>query len=116
MKMDQKVKKFLDDLEAVVPEKAKMITALRKMILQIMPKAEEVIMYGGIVYKTDRLLCGLFTRKNHISIEFGRGSEMDDPYSVLEGKGKERRHIKISTYKDIEEKKVQYYINKSWHL
>lgn len=116
MKIDQKVKQFLDDLEEFVPEKAKIIKALRKMILQIMPKTEEVMMYGGIVYKTDKLLCGLFTRKNHISIEFGKGSEMDDPYSVLEGTGKERRHIKISAYRDIEEKKVQYYVNKLWHL
>lgn len=114
--MDQKVKQFLDDLEEFVPEKANIITALRKMVLQIMPKAEEVMMYGGIVYKNDKLLCGLFTRKKHISIEFGNGSEMDDPYSVLEGKGKERRHIKISRYRDIKEKKVQYYINTLWHL
>ena len=80
--MDQKVKQFLDDLESFMPDKAEIITELRKIALQIMPEALEIMMYGGIVYKTDRLLCGLFARKKHISIEFEKGTEMDDPYSV----------------------------------
>ncbi|MBI5042909.1 MAG: DUF1801 domain-containing protein [Nitrospirae bacterium] len=114
--MDQSVKQFLDDLEAFMPEKAKIIIALRKIVLQVIPEATEVMMYGGIVYKTNRLLCGLFARKNHITVEFEKEREIDDPYLILEGKGKERRHIKISTYEDIKEKKIRYYIDKSCHL
>jgi hypothetical protein len=41
---------------------------------------------------------------------------MDDPYLVLEGKGKERRHIIISNFNDIEDKKVKYYIEQSINL
>ncbi|MFH0975391.1 MAG: DUF1801 domain-containing protein [Spirochaetota bacterium] len=109
--MDKDVKRFIQDLEAFMPEEAKMITVLRKIILKIIPEASEVIMYGGIVYKTDFLLCGIFQRKKYISIEFGNGSMMDDPYSVLEGNGKERRHIKIFGYEEIEKKKVKYYLS-----
>ena len=114
--MDKNVKQFLNDLKSFMPEKAKIIIALRKIVLQVIPEATEVMMYGGIVYKTDRLLCGLFTRKKHITIEFGNGSLMDDPYSVLEGTGKERRHIKIFNFNDIKEKKIKYYIESSCHL
>lgn len=70
-------------------------------------------MYGGLIYKTDKLLWGLFIRQNHITIEFGYGANLEDPCGILEGKGKERRHIKLSTYNDINEKKVAYYISKS---
>lgn len=114
--MDQKVKQFLDNLELFVPEKEKIISALRKIVIETIPEVAEVMMYGGIVYKTDRLLCGLFARKKHITVEFGKGAEMDDPYLVLEGKGKGRRHIIISNFNDVEDKKVKYYIEQSINL
>jgi hypothetical protein len=46
MKMDQKVKQFLDNLELFVPEKVKIISALRKIVIETIPEATEVMMYG----------------------------------------------------------------------
>lgn len=114
--MNPKISEYIDDIKDFQPEKAKILLALRKIILKKDPEIFEVIMYGGLVYKTNKLLWGLFVRKIHVTLEFGEGSKMDDPYSVLEGKGKEgRRHIKLLTYDDIEIKKVKHYIDKSYH-
>ena len=33
-------------------------------------------------------------KKKHISVEFDRGSGMQDPNNFLEGSGKNRRHLK----------------------
>lgn len=43
-------------------------------------------------------------------MEFGRGAEMANPYGLLEGKGKGRRHLKLHTLEDIENKHLTDYL------
>ena len=70
----------------------------------------------GIVFLTDnRLICGIFVRKNHISIEFSMGNEIQDADGFLEGSGKYRRHIKLFELKDMKNKKVKYYFKQSFN-
>ena len=85
------------------------------MISTIYPNAEEEIKYGGLLFIIDkRLFCGIFIRKNHISIEFERGAEMRDLANFLEGSGTNRRHLKTFQQEDIKSKKVEYYIRQSF--
>ena len=58
--------------------------------------------------------CGVFAYTQHTSIEFGRGCEFTDPYRVLEGSGKLRRHIKVHTRSDIVTKRVHTYIRQAY--
>ncbi len=90
---------------------------LRKIVLKIKPNAKEEIKYRGLVFVIDaKLICGIFIRKNHISVEFSFGARMPDPDNFLEGSGKYRRHIKIFQQEDIKNKKVEYYIKQSFKL
>jgi len=73
-------------------------------------------MYGGIIFLSDRPFCGLFVRKEHITVEFDRGAEMDDPKGLLEGSGKHRRHLKVHSYNDIKQKQAEFYIAQSFGL
>jgi hypothetical protein len=41
------------------------------------------------------LCCGAFSR--HVGIEFWRGSTIPDPHGLLEGTGKNLRHVKVRT-------------------
>jgi len=43
-------------------------------------------------------------------LEFSNGYLFDDPKSLLEGKGKYRRHLKLRSLDDIETKKVDYFM------
>jgi len=43
-------------------------------------------------------------------VEFGRGAEMADPHGLLEGKGKGRRHLKLHTLEDVENKHLADYL------
>ena len=93
------------------------LVSLRELLLRIAPNAKEEIKYGGLVFLSDkRLFCGIFIRKNHISVEFDRGAEMQDPDNSLEGGGTNRRHLKILQKEDIENKKTEYYIRQSFAL
>ena len=114
--MDTKIEQFLADLDSAMPEKAKIIRFLRQKILKLKPDLIETIMYGGIIFKdSKKLLWGIFARKNHITIEFGNGSILNDIYNALEGNGTKegRRHIKIENVEDVKKKHVEEYLKQS---
>jgi len=85
-------------------------------VLEIAPKSEEKMMYGGIVFISDRMFCGIFLRKKYVTVEFDRGYEMNNTQKHLEGRGKYRRHLKIYTKEDIKKKKAKDYILESYNL
>ena len=81
-------------------------------IFEICPGAGRRSMYGGIVFEQEpgnvkTMVCGHFTYTNHVSLEFSNGYKLNDPHRVLEGKGKYRRHIKLTQQSDIEDKHVR---------
>ncbi len=68
------IEKLLADFDLMNPELAPVIRTLREMVLEIAPDAEEKVMYGGLIYQIPgRIFCGLFMRKQHVSVEFDRG-------------------------------------------
>ncbi len=76
-------------------------------------------MYGGIVIERElgvhnTMVCWHFVYKTHVSLEFGDGYRFSDPESVLEGKGKYRRHIKMTSPADIESKFVRAMIEQAF--
>ncbi|MDA3941242.1 MAG: DUF1801 domain-containing protein [Spirochaetia bacterium] len=109
----EQVQKFLEDIMMINSEKFKILQKLRKIVFSNYPKTNERIMYGGIMFSFENDFGGLFVRKNHISFEFVFGVYMDDPHNILEGTGKLRRHIKIRTLTDIEDKKVDSFVKQS---
>ena len=117
MEANPRIDNFIQDLMFTDKDKGEILVSLRELLPKIAPNAKEEIKYGGLVFLSDkRLFCGIFIRKNHISIEFDRGAEMQDPDNFLEGSGTNRRHLKIFQKEDIKNKKVEYYIKQSFTL
>ena len=117
MKANPEIDSFIQDILSVDKEKGNMLISLRKKVLEIESGAKEEIKYGGLVFMIDtRLICGIFIRKNHISLEFSSGAMMHDPDDFLEGTGKSRKHLKIIKQDDIKNKKPEYYIRQSFEL
>ena len=110
---NEKVQKFLDEIMMFDPEKFKIMQNLRKIVFSNYPMTNERIMYGGIMFSIEEDYGGLFIRKNHISFEFISGAFMNDPDKILEGTGKLRRHLKIKSFADIEDKKVDFFVKQS---
>ncbi len=82
------------------------------IIEEVCPGAGRRSMYGGIVFELEpgnpkTMVCGHFVYKNHVSLEFTKGHELRDPECVLEGNGKYRRHIKLTSQSDLSEKIVR---------
>ncbi len=108
---NSRVQTFLDEMNETFPEKYEILQRVRKMVLTKYPATTEEIKYGGIVFLDDEhLFSGLFVRKEHVSLEFVHGSDLNDPDKNLEGTGKLRRHIKLRSSDDIDNKKALFYI------
>lgn len=92
---------------------------LDEIIEEVCPGAGRRSMYGGIVFESvagnpKTMVCGHFIYKNHVSLEFSNGYQLRDPEGVLEGKGKYRRHIKLTSQSDIGDKFVRSMIEQAF--
>lgn len=82
----------------------------RQLIQDVAQGAEESVKYGGVLFAAPAPFCGLFAYKGHVSLEFGRGCDLTDTHGSLEGAGKFRRHIKLTSVADLESKRVRDYV------
>lgn len=111
----KEVQDFLEEILATAEEKSSILKELREMVFTNFEETNEKIMYGGIMFSNqrDENWGGIFAYKNHVSFEFTEGFKLQDPNNILDGAGKKRRHIKIKSLADIEEKKVESFIKET---
>jgi hypothetical protein len=50
MERNPKINQLLEDFELISPKLANIVCSLRSIVLEVVPKSEEKIMYGGIVF------------------------------------------------------------------
>lgn len=106
---DNRVTKLLEDIRLLDPERFELVQALREIILGLDSISEEV-KYGGFLFSANEPFCGVFSYAKHVSLEFSAGASLPDKFCVLEGQGKFRRHIKLSSAQDISGKHVRDYL------
>lgn len=112
----QTVQAFLDALVLLDPQKHGIVMQLRAKVKHLEPTIEERMMYGGIMLFLEEDLGGIFVYKNHVSFEFGKGYKFDDPYGLLLGGGKYRRHVKIKSSQDLAFIKIDSFLNQMLSL
>ena len=110
---NEKVQKFLEEIMMFSDEQFNILQKLREIVFKILPKTNERMMYGGIMFALENDFGGVFVSKNHISFEFSNGFTFKDPDKLLEGKGKFRRHLKIKSLLDVNNKKVEYFVKQA---
>ena len=110
---DGRVEHLLSDLRLTNQTGYDLVQEVRKAVYSAVPRASECVMYGGFMFAATAKFCGVFAYTEHVSIEFGRGCDLEDPHRVLEGSGKLRRHIKVHTLADIKAKHVRAYITQA---
>ena len=74
--------------------------AVREVIRGIAPELHMVKRWGMPWLAGNDLvvLPGRFS--HHVGVEFWRGTELSDPHHLLEGTGKDLRHVKLRTVRD----------------
>ena len=91
--------------DEVPPELQDIARSLRAIVASACPRAGEVIKWGIPVYELDgdksRGVCAIYAAKKHVNLQFYKGAHLDDPEGLLEGTGKDLRHVKVRGPKDI---------------
>ncbi len=100
----------------VLPEHREIVAALRKLMAEAAPDAEECISYGIPAWRGKRILVVISPTKKDITFAFSRGAEMTDKYGLLQGVGKVSKHVKLKTVKDIHKPALRDYIKQALQL
>jgi hypothetical protein len=92
----------------------------RELVLRVLAPSNESVLdvyvlalnYGFSERMKDQVVyIGVYSK--HINIGFYRGAQMDDPEGVLEGAGKQLRHIKIKSPADLGTPVVRDYLQRA---
>jgi hypothetical protein len=87
------------------PELRQVVRALRSFVKGIVPGVKETVNAWGIpTFEAPDPFCFYMVGKNHATFGFHFGTSVKDPESLLEGTGKNIRHVKLSKVEDLEQK------------
>jgi hypothetical protein len=94
--------------------------ALRQLILEEMAPCCEYILevyivaiHYGSTHKMKDGVCYIGVMKDHVNLGFLRGSQLADPQRILEGTGKQMRHIKIRNMSDLLRPAIRAYVQEA---
>jgi len=93
------VSEYINSLQE---DKKEIVKALRSIILSVDPSLNESLKWKQPVYSKKGDICYIFPTGGHVNLGFYRALELKDPKKLLEGTGKNMRHIKIKSMKDID--------------
>jgi hypothetical protein len=80
-------------------------TRLRALVKKSVPKVKEGVNPWHIpIFESNGPICYYMVGKNHITLGFIRGTSLPDPEGLLEGTGKNLRHVKIKSVDDLNRK------------
>ena len=117
---DPKLQEYLMPYSAEV---ARMMFALRELVLKEAPDAGETVFRGYAVSiafsftgRWTEAFCHVVAYKAHVNLGFNRGAELPDPKGVLEGTGKLIRHIPVRTLADLKNPNLLRFLRKALKL
>jgi len=87
------------------PALQKVVRGLRALVKTAVPGTKLSVNSWGIpTFEEKDPFCFYMVGKNHVTFGFHYGTSLDDPESLLEGTGKNLRHVKLRTVEDLEKK------------
>ena len=97
-------------------EQQAILAELRAMIKAAAPKVSESIKWAQPVFEDGGPLIFIRAAKQHVTIGFWRGAQLDDPHGLLTGDGEKMKHVKIATLGDINKKALTAFIKQAVKL
>jgi hypothetical protein len=107
-----------DHLKRIPPALRPTVQAARRTVKAIAPKAAEVAYRSWPIRYVvdDAYVVAIGTYPEYASLFFFRGRELDDGSGLLEGAGKELRHIKLRAPADAERPAVKRMVRRAYTL
>jgi hypothetical protein len=84
------------------PELRKVIKTLRALVKEIEPATKESVNAWGVpMFENDNPFGLYMVGKHHVTFGFLFGTSLEDPDGLLEGTGKNLRHVKLRKLEDL---------------
>jgi hypothetical protein len=97
--MNQQVTDYIQTAEA---DQKQIMEVLRELIHSSVRNVKEEFKWSRPVFASTHDFAYLKTAKKYVTLGFFKFDNLNDPNHKLEGTGKDMRHIKIKTMKDID--------------
>lgn len=105
--------RLMEDLRLMDPTLHDTVQAVRTLVMRLAPSAAETVKYGGLLFEAPGPFCGVFAYRQHVSLEFSQGHALQDVNGFLQGTGRLRRHLKLTSPADAEAKHVVDFIREA---
>ncbi len=73
-------------------------------------------MYGVPWYRGRNYVCAIASHTDHTNLEFYRGVSLRDPAGLLEGTGKNLRHVKVHSVADVKQPPLRALLRQALEL
>ena len=83
------------------PPVRNLVKGLRQLVLDTAPELQEAVKWSFPTYTLQGNVCNIVPYTKHVILGFFRGTDLADPRGLLEGTGKNLRHVKVRVPKDI---------------
>ena len=87
------------------PALQKVVRGVRSLVKAAVPGTKITVNSWGIpTFEKRDPFCFYMVGKNHVTFGFHYGTSLDDPERLLEGTGKNLRHVKLRALEDLQKK------------
>jgi hypothetical protein len=114
MKTDNRLGTIDDVLKDVEEPLAAIVLRLRAIIIDVDPDTTEqprpgdnALSYGVGPKKMKEGYAYIAPQRGYVNLGFYKGASLPDPSGLLEGTGKDLRHVKIRSLEDVERPEVR---------
>lgn len=90
--------------------KSEILESLRDLIHDTIPETSEDLKFGMPVFAKKKIFTYLKSNKHHINLGFYNIERISDPNGLLEGSGKNMRHLKVKTMNDIDAAQIKEWL------
>ena len=104
----------LDEFLKKVPtEQHALIRSLDAVISKAEPGLTTSLKWGNLTYQGTKIVCSVVSHRTHVNLQLWGGADLDDPSGLLEGTGKEMRHVKIGSEAELDAKVVAGFVKQA---
>ena len=86
------------------PELRKVVRGLKRLVKEIVPSVKETVNAWGVpTFEAQGPFCLYMLGKNHVTFGFHFATSLQDPEGLLQGTGKNIRHVKLRKVEDLDQ-------------
>jgi hypothetical protein len=114
----------LDGLLAGLPSECRnILLALREVVAQIIPEADERVLWGGLSYHRPWIggpvkgaICQVVAKRGEVRLDFIHGVRLNDPRKLLQGDRLSKRYVPIPSVADAKRSEIADLIREASEL